>query len=255
MWGCGTSSRGARKAPAREYHSRVSADSAVLDALQLVEKIRSDLKPFEQKIMEHAYLHDVEQGLVPLDSLKVFAAQQHHIISSDLRSVALLLSREGIRPSRHFLQTLLQGESNALDALHEFAKALGLSPGDLEVFEPIPAAHAYTAYLAWLALYGSDAELAGAFLVNLPAWGANCGRMRKALEAKYRIAPSALVFFDLFADLPSFEKEAIAIIQHGLDRGIVSRLIHRAARMLQSYELMFWDAMAELAGLRLDRGE
>jgi len=23
---------------------------------------------------------------------------------------------------------------------------------------------------------GSDAELAGAFLINLPAWGANCGR-------------------------------------------------------------------------------
>jgi hypothetical protein len=29
----------------------------------------------------------------------------------------------------------------------------------------------------------------------------------------------------------------------------------RQARMLQTYELMFWDAMAGAAGVHLDRGE
>src|SRR6266403_1368155 len=94
-----------------------------------------------------------------------------------------------------------------------------------------------------------------AFLINLPAWGANCGRMHKALHEKYGIAPSALGFFDLFANMPSFEQEALGIIQNGLDRGVPARLIHLAARMLQSYELMFWDAMAGAAGVPLDRGE
>jgi hypothetical protein len=103
--------------------------------------------------------------------------------------------------------------------------------------------------------YGSDAELAAAFLVNLPAWGANCRRMRTALHEKYDLAASALAFFDLFADMPLFDQEAIAIIHNALDRGIPARLIHRAARMLQAYELMFWDAMAGVAGVRLDRGE
>src|SRR6266851_1916031 len=32
------------------------------------------------------------------------------------------------------------------------------------------------------------------------------GRMHKALREKYGIAPSALGFFDLFANMPSFEK-------------------------------------------------
>src|SRR2546422_4469898 len=102
-------------------------------------------------------------------------------------------------------------------------------------------------FVAWLALYGSDAELAGAFLINLPAWGANCGRMHKALHEKYGIAPSALGFFDLFANMPSFEQEALGIIQNGLDRGVPARLIHLAARILQSYELMYWDAMVGAA--------
>jgi hypothetical protein len=56
------------------------------------------------------------------------------------------------------------------------------------------------------------------FLINLSAWGANCGRMRKALHEKYDVAQSALAFFDLFADMLSFEQEALGIIQNGLDR-------------------------------------
>jgi pyrroloquinoline quinone (PQQ) biosynthesis protein C len=227
----------------------------VSDALQLVGKIRSDLQSLEEKILGHPHLKALEERRVPLSLLKVFAGQQHHIISSDLRSIALMLSRLGMLPSRHFLMNVLQGESAALDALHAFAEALGLKASDLESFEPLPGAHAYCTFVAWLALYGSDAELAGAFLVNFPAWGANCGRMRKTLHEKYGIAPAALSFFDLFADMPPFHQEAIAIIQNALDRGLPARLIHGAARMLQGYELMFWDAMAGVAGVGLDRGE
>ena len=225
------------------------------DTLQWVEQIRSDLRPLEDKILGHSYLKALDEGRLQRDQLKVFALQQHHIISSDLRSVALIVSRQRRLPSRRFLMNVLQGEAAALDALHAFADALGLDVSDPEVLEPLPAAHTYCAFVAWLALYGSDAELAGAFLINFPAWGANCGRMRKALHEKYDVAPSALAFFDLFANMPSFEQEALGIIQNGLDRGVPARLIHRAARMLQSYELMFWDAMAGAAGVPLDPGE
>jgi hypothetical protein len=173
----------------------------------------------------------------------------HHILTSDLRSLALLVSRHGALPSRPFLLKVLQGEAAALDALPAFAAALGLGPADLEASEPQPAGHAYCAFVAWLALYGSDAELAAAFLVNFAAWGANCGRLSRALQARYDLAKPDVAFFDLFAHLPPFEAEALAVIQGGLDRGIPAPRIRRAARLLQGYEVMFWDAMAEAAGL------
>lgn len=222
------------------------------DAIPLVARIRSDLKPLEARICGHAYLNALEEHSVHPESLKVFVGQQHHVISSDLRSIALILSRQGMLPSRRFWINVLQGEAAALDALHALAGTLGLEPSDLEVFEPLPAAHAYCTFVAWLALYGSDAELVGALLVNFRTWGACCHRMRKALHQKYDMAPSALAFFDLFADMPSFENEALSILQNGLDRGIPERLIHRAARMLQGYELMFWDAMARATGVPLN---
>lgn len=216
---------------------------------EVVAQIRSALKPLEQRILNHRYLAALEAGAVRRTALRTFAGQQHHIITSDLRSIALLVSRHGALPSRAFLIKTLQGEAAALDALHGFARSLGISVDDLEAFEPTPMGHAYCAFVAWLALQGSDAELAGAFLLNFSAWGTNCGRMRNALAKHYGFAASELAFFDLFANLPPLDDEAQAVIQGGLDRGIPVRLIHRAARLLQGYELMYWDAMAEAAGL------
>jgi len=233
----------------------IKGNSAMSDARQLITEIYSDLKPLEHAITNHPYLRAIEEGrAIAREQLRVFAGQQYHIIRSDLRSIALLVSRHGALPSRDFLFSLLQGEAAALKALHLFATDLGLSPGELEAVEPIPAAHAYCTFVAWLALYGSDAELAGAFLVNFAAWDANCGRMRQALHDKYNFPDSALAFFDLFANMPPFESEAIQVVQSGLDRGVSPGLIRRAARLLQGYELMYWEAMADAASLRRDIG-
>ena len=219
------------------------------DAKELVKKIKEDLKPFDEKILHHPYISALKQGNLSQNSLKAFAGQQYHIITSDLRSIAHLISRHGELASRSWLVGLLQGEAAALDALFTFAKRLEMSEKDLKIFEPIPAGHAYCAYLAWLGMYGSDGELAGAFLVNFAAWGANCGEMSKTLQTRYGFTKEDVAFFELFANIPPFEKEVLPVIQSAIDRGVSPALIHRAARMLQAYELMFWDAMAEAADI------
>jgi hypothetical protein len=56
-------------------------------------------------------------------------------------------------------------------------------------------------------------------------------------------------FFEFFANLSRTDDAAIEVIQGGLDRGVTPAAIARAARMLQGYELMYWDAMAEAAGV------
>jgi thiaminase len=220
------------------------------DAKEVVEKIRMDLRPLDEKILGHPYIMALNEGKLPLDSLRAFAGQQYHIITSDLRSIAGLLSRHGQLPSRPWLLAVLQGEAAALDALFALAKKLSMSESDLKTFEPIPAAHAYCTYVAWLGMYGSDGELAGAFLVNFAAWGANCGKMSKALQDRYGLTKEEVAFFELFSQIPPSEKQILEVIQGALNRGVEPALIHRAARMLQAYELIFWDAMAEAAGMR-----
>jgi len=125
-----------------------------------------------------------------------------------------------------------------------FAHALSLSETHLREHEPLPGAHAYTCYMAWLALYASDAEIAAAYLVNFPAWGENCGRLSRILKERFGLGENEVAFFDLFASPPAtFEVNALSVIQHGLDRGTEPRLIQRAAPLLQAYELMYWDTL------------
>jgi hypothetical protein len=57
-----------------------------------------------------------------------------------------------------------------------------------------------------------------------------------------------VAFFELFAgEAPGFETAALRVIQAGLDRGVEPAAIRDAARLLQSYELMYWDAMRSLS--------
>jgi thiaminase len=201
--------------------------TAMTNARQLIEKIRTELKPLEEKIVCHRYLEALRMGSVARERLRIFAEQQYHIIASDLRSIALLLSRHGNLPSRPYLLGVLQGESAAFEALAKFAQALGMSDEELRASEPFPAALAYSTFVAWLALYGSDAELAAAFAVNFAAWGANCGRMSDALKAHYGFKSEAIGFFDLFANLPPVDDTVLAVVQSGLNRGVVLETITR----------------------------
>jgi thiaminase len=217
-------------------------------AHELISAIRTELQPLHHKIIAHRYLEALENARVPRESLALFAHQQYHIIGSDLRSVALLLARHGNLPSRPYLLNVLQGENSAFEALATFAVAIGVGHEELRGSEPIPAAFAYSAFLAWLGMYGSDAEMAGALSLNFAAWGINCAKMSAALKSAYGLEPDAVSFFDLFAKLPQ-DDTPIVVIQGGIDRGVAGVAIARAARMLQGYELMYWDAMAEAAGV------
>jgi|SRR5215472_13290467 len=206
--------------------------------MALVDDIRAELAPVRDQLLAHAYVAAVEEGLVPLEALRAFAGEQYAIITSDLRSVAHLVSRFG----PDYFGLVLDGERAALEALADFAAALGLDRRALEEYEPLPGAHAYAAYMAWLAAYGSDAEVAAAYLVNFAAWGESCGRLSRALTSRYGLTASQVRFFDLFAS-PGDEAPALAVISAGLERGVPERRVRRAARLLQGYELLFWDAL------------
>jgi pyrroloquinoline quinone (PQQ) biosynthesis protein C len=219
-----------------------------MTAQTLVRTIHSELQAAEQHIRQHAYFRELEAARIAPARLGCFVGEQSYIIPGDLRSIALLVSRCDQPASQRFFSDVLQGEVAALAALEPLASAVGLSPAECAAYEPTPGAQAYSAYLAYLCLYGSDAEVAAALSVNFAAWGASCGRMAQALQQRYGLPEAALHFFTQFAAAPSeVSPQALAIIDAGLQRGIEARRLVRAARLLQSYELMFWDTVYTLS--------
>jgi pyrroloquinoline quinone (PQQ) biosynthesis protein C len=217
-------------------------DAAVLT---LVEGVRKELEPLNTQILNHPYLQALQAGRISREHLRLFAAQQSYIIESDLRSVALMVARAGTESSRAFFLELLEGERAALGALGAFGEAVGVRRAGTVMDEPLPGAFAYSTFVAWLSLYASEAEFAGALLVNLPVWGANCGRMAAALRSAYGLTDEAVAFFALFAtEPPGFAERAAVVIANGLASGVSRGNIRQAASLLQGYELLFWDTMA-----------
>ena len=210
----------------------------------LVDQIRAELAPIDRKLASHPFLGALTGGEVPTASLARFAGEQHWIIASDRRSFAYLTARYADCAAGELFLSLAQGEGTALGHLGGLARWLGLDPGRLSEYEPTPGAHAYTAYVSWLALNGSATDVAVAFVANLAAWGSNCGRAAAALRSEYAADDTAVAFFEFFATpAPGFEEQALAVIEAGLGAGDSPARARTAARLLQAYELMFWDTM------------
>ncbi len=206
-----------------------------MEAAELLAVVLAELAPVERRFAGHRYLAELEAGRLPLESLRAFAGEQRSIIASDRRSFEHLAQRFPRPSAGDFFRDMAAGEAEALRLLERFAAAVGLG----DDYEPLAGCQAYPAYVAWLALNGSPADVALAFLANLESWGRSCARMRDALRPVYEA--DAVAFFDFFAKPPAgFEERALTLVATGPPASA-----RRAARLLQAYELLYWDTLAD----------
>ncbi len=205
-----------------------------MDAAALLTVVRAELGPVERRLAEHRYHAELEAGRVPVESLRTFTGEQRAIITSDRRSFEHLAQRFPQPPAGVLFRKMAAGEAYALQ-LHEPFAAVGLA----DDYKPLPGCQAYPAYVAWLALNGSPADVALAFLANLETWGRSCARMCDALRPRY--GTYAVAFFEFFAAPPArVEERALALIATG-----EAASARRAAGLLQAYELLYWDTLAD----------
>lgn len=213
---------------------------------QLLTQTQRELAETAEAIRSHRFLERLRARDVPEERLRALAAEQHAIVSSDRRSFAQLAARFPSGLAGEFFLGMAEGEGVALDKLRGLADWLGLTDAELRAHEPHPGAQAYAAFVAWLALNGSRTDVVLAFLANLAAWGENCGQVAAALRESYGAGDDAVAFFDFFTGPPAdFESRALAVLDEGLAAGDSPFSARRATRLLQAYELSFWDALAE----------
>ncbi|MEM7226871.1 MAG: hypothetical protein AAF495_28125 [Pseudomonadota bacterium] len=219
----------------------------VATAEQVVRDAHAQVQAVERAIDRHPYLAAIASGSMSRAGLIALPGHQYHLTISGMRADATMLRRFGHTAARPFFHNLLEGEMAALANLLVLAAKMDLSEADLAAYEPSPEGFAYGCYVAWLADYGSAAEIVAGFLANLAAWGRNCGAVSDALRTHCGFKPEHTAFLDAFANLRGFDDVALPIIQDGLDQGVAPAAILRAVRLLQAYEKMFWDALARCA--------
>ncbi len=204
-----------------------------------LDEVRSSLVPLNKSILEHPFITEAEEGTLPIEGIKRFIKNQNYIISHDVRSLALMISRSESEEEFEFFDSVYKGDAQALPLLLRMAQSLGLKTGDLDAHIPIPEAVSYAHYLTFLAQFATPGEQTMALVVNLPVWGSNCNRLSKALRERYGISETS--FLDLFAQpIIEAEKAATAVINRYLDK---KKNMERVAKLIQGYELMFWNGI------------
>ncbi len=215
-----------------------------MDAQELCARVREEWSDVEDRIRHHPWLAELEAGRVPVAALRAFAGEQLVIIPSDQRSFEMLAQRFADESAHGYLEGMAAGERTALLALDRFATATGLDDRQRQNYEPIPGCQAYPSFVARMARDGTPAEVAGAFLVNLDAWGSCCARMAAALPASYGFAEADCAFFAQFAGpTTELQRASLDVIDAGLAQGVDPAAVARAARLLQAYELLYWDSL------------
>lgn len=226
-----------------------SLQAARTEARRLVAEIRAELAAVEDEIRNVPFLDAVVAGNASLEQIAAVGAEQYSIIASDWSSFSLMVTRFQDPASRSFFGGIVTGESIASDLLLEFAASVGLEETDLAAYEPRPKGQSYPSRVTWIAAYADRASAGASFLVNFAVFGENMGRLQQALVDVYGFTPEEIAFFGFFAEpIPGFEDEAIEVIAAGLRRGACAREIKRSARLLQAYELDFWQAAGDPPG-------
>ncbi|MFC5200043.1 MULTISPECIES: thiaminase II/PqqC family protein [Streptomyces] len=190
----------------------------------------------------------IARGAAQRSTLTALALEQGHVIPADRRAFLHLAERPDTGPDgAAFFTELAEGEAVALDRLAAYADACGADEERRAAYEPLAGCQSYPAYVAWLAMNGSPADVVLALTANFAAWGAYCGTIAEALRHHYGFDDEACGFFDHFAEpAPELRQRALAAVQEGLGADRIDEdRAHHHGRLLQAYETAFWHALWE----------
>jgi thiaminase len=203
------------------------------------EKMTANFSKTIDAIINHPYISALEKKQISKEKLEVFVCEQYHIIANDRKNFAFIISKASDEISTALFFDCLSAEVKALKNLVLIAEELGISRGKIESYEPLAGCHAYTNYLTRLAVYGSDAEILAAIIVDFAIWGTNCSKISSSLKKGYGFTDSSCIFLDQFATpLPKeFIEKSNDLISSNLPRK--EREIQRATRLILDYELLY----------------
>jgi len=235
--------------------------------LSMLNRIRTEESFHERTnraLEQHPYLHAAKDGTLTMAQRRAFCCEQLAIQHSDACSFAKLAGHDNFDcPSSlakavlpeveedkkddlfHFL---LGGELYASKLLLQHAASLGL-PAEEDIvksYQVTAEGQGYPSYWSRLALNQQHGAAAAACAVNFPAWGNMCRELLQALkEGDYgydaTTKDDGLAFIEFFATPIENLDEMAAKIMHR--EKVQYEDIVTSVRLLQEYEVLFWDAV------------
>jgi thiaminase len=211
-----------------------------VNARALLAEVRKELEPLNSSVLNCRFLLRAERGELTFEDLRSFVENQIYIVSHDAKSIALMAARATHAEESAYFADLARADLEALRALEELADELGAGRGPVHSLNIIPHVVDYTHFPAFLAAHRNPGEQAFALIVNLHVWSAACARLLKAVSERYGLRRTR--FLELFSSVPGWvEERGLQVCERYFAEHAESMKLF--ARLIQSYELSFWEGL------------
>jgi thiaminase len=205
-----------------------------------VRQLRHDTEPFMRRVIDHVFVQDTMNGLLPREALVRFAEQEHHYVRGIYDYFAMCLLQAPDLDMKEWFIEVASREVGYLGLFRNFLRALGISAEVLRASTPLPGALAATNYQFRLAGSATPGENIAAVLMIEESWAEVCRRIHQGLQAHYDLSAGAVAGFDI---PPLDVQKEEAFIARFATTTEMCHLMYTAAELALIYEAMFFDSV------------
>jgi pyrroloquinoline-quinone synthase len=205
--------------------------------------LTEDLGLLRQRLLTHPLWTGIEQGTLPLETLRVFALQDWWLVREAYRLDALAIAGTPDLDLQDILLTKLVSKIGGYRRLLRFGEALGLSRTDFDAVEPLVGCMALTNFFYWMLAYGSVPEKIAAVGASEEIFIQTCARIGPALMHHYGMSAEQVAFFTAHEEIGEQVTPIDALLLACYDTPEDRLRITRAVRLSNEFELLFYDTV------------
>jgi len=136
-----------------------------LSSQDFSEKLREDAASIWDRILEHPFHKEMDDGTLPLEKFRFYAKQDYAYLIEFARCLGLAAAKaEDMETMRVFASLLEASLTVEIEMLEELCGRIGVSPIQMREAEPAPTNVAYTRHLLHVAHSGTVGEIMAATL-------------------------------------------------------------------------------------------
>jgi pyrroloquinoline-quinone synthase len=205
--------------------------------------LQEDLTTLRQKLLFHPLWQQIEEGVLDIRRLKLFALQDWWLVREAYRLDALAIAAFSDLAMQELLIQKLQPKIGGHQLLIRFGEALGLTRSDFEQVEPVAGCMALTNYFYWMLAYGRPEEKLAAVSASEDIFIQICSRIGPALMERYGLNEEQVAFFTVHEEIATHVQPVDTTLLERFPSPAQRQAITRAVRLSHEFELLFYDTI------------
>lgn len=116
--------------------------------MSISQRLRQDANPIWEGIIEHPFVGELYDGILPLEKFKFYILQDYNYLVSAIKNLSIISSRaDSVDAMREVIEILWLESGSEFKSYEEFLQKLGYSLKDAVNIKPLPVNVSYTSFL------------------------------------------------------------------------------------------------------------